>query len=216
MMTTMPKPAKADPRRQALQRKLQVARKQLALDDDTYRALLARHGHASSADMPAAALAAVIEELKAKGWADKPKAPKRAASKRPLADGPTAAKIRALWLACYHLGAVSDPSEAALEAFVKRQTKVDKLAWLPADRAGPVIEALKAMAGRKGVVWSRDPGQAQRDVVAAQGRRLGLDIAQVAEIGWQHGLPVALFAYEDTDWIALMEILGKRLREAGR
>lgn len=205
--------AKADPRRRQLVAKIHIAKSQLKLDDATYRAILARHGFTSAADMPAGALVAVIEEMKAKGWTDKPTAPRRAASKRPLADGAVAEKIRALWLAAYHLGVVSDPSEGALEAFVKRQAKVDKLAWLPADKGGPVVEALKAMLRRAGVVWTAR-GQEKADVVKAQLRKLIMSQTEAADLGWQHGLPVALFSYSDVHWHVLMELLGKRIREA--
>lgn len=208
-------PAKADPRRKPLLGKVHLAKKQLGLDDATYRAILARHGYQSSADMPVAALVAVIEEFKAKGWQDKPaQAPQRAASPRPLADGEMARKIRALWLACYHLGAVQDPSESAIEGFLKRQTGIDKLAWLPGDTAYKVVEALKAMARRKGVTWSRRKGEEAADVVKAQMAALGLSIGAAADLGYQHSLPVALFSYEPHHWIALMELLGERIRAA--
>jgi phage gp16-like protein len=37
------------------------------------------------------------------------------------ADHPFAAKARALWISLYHLGAIDNPSEQALEAFARRQ-----------------------------------------------------------------------------------------------
>lgn len=144
-----------DPRRQQLMAKVHIAKKQLGLDDDTYRAVLARHGRGktSAAELTAGELIAMVEELKAKGWAEKRRAPKRAGRLRPTVHS-VQAMVRALWIDAYHLGVVQDASEGALAAFVRRQAKVEALQWLRAYQAPSVIEALKAMMTRSaGVSW---------------------------------------------------------------
>jgi phage gp16-like protein len=79
----------------------------------------------------------------------KQRGPKRAGSRK-LAEGPQASKARALWLALYHLGAVRDPAERALDAFVQRQTGVASLAWVGPEAMNSAIEALKDWCAREG------------------------------------------------------------------
>jgi len=138
-----------DPARRALLAKVHIARKELGLDEEAYRGLLeAAGGRRSAAELDNAQLAAVLDTFRAKGWSGE-----RRAAPRP---GPRARdeaeahrrKVRALWWCLWHLGCLSEGSEKALDAFVKRQTGVEKLAWLPADRAAPVIDALKDWAAR--------------------------------------------------------------------
>jgi phage gp16-like protein len=89
----------------------------------------------------------VIDELQRRGAKKKGGA---RAGRRAQADGAVARKIRALWLSLWNLGALSDPSEDALAAFVKRQAKVDDLRFLSASSADVVIEALKKWCEREG------------------------------------------------------------------
>jgi hypothetical protein len=67
-------------------------------------------------------------------------------------------KIRALWWTLYWLGAVDEPNDPAVDTFVERQTGKARIQFLGHQEAFRVIEALKAMAGRNGVVW---PSQAR-------------------------------------------------------
>lgn len=169
--------------------KVQIAKKELQLQDDDYRAILMRlTGKTSSAKCTEAELGRVLDEFKAKGWtpkvvgggrARKPESQK--ARSRP-ADHPSAKKARALWLSLWNLGEVRDPSEAALEAFARRQLGVDRLQWADQGLTYKLIEALKAMAERAG--WSQDIAGYPRgtdlvkvlklNLVRAQKRRLGL------------------------------------------
>ena len=66
------------------------------------------------------------------------------------AQHPVAGKARALWISLYQLGAVQNPSEAALEAFAKRQTGCDKLVWMKQSEGYRLVEALKSWAVREG------------------------------------------------------------------
>jgi phage gp16-like protein len=161
--------------RRAIMAKVHLAKKELGLDDDTYRAVLLRvTGRASSADCTESQLAALLDEFKRLGW----KGAKAGPSKRPgtapvsrLADHPSAKKARALWISLYQLGVVREPSEQALEAFAARQLKCERLQWADQGQVYKLIEALKAMAERAG--WSQDlSGVQASDHVATLKRRL--------------------------------------------
>lgn len=149
-----------DQQRRAMIAKVKIAQKELRLDDPTYRAMLARiTGKTSAADCNVAQLAAVLDELKAKGW--KPTvitggkagvAPTSPTRSKP-ADHPAARKARALWISLHQLGVVRDRRESALESFAARQLKVERLQWANQGQVYKLIEALKAMAERAG--WSQ-------------------------------------------------------------
>lgn len=152
----------ADAARRAMLAKVHIARKELRLQESEYRAMLARlTGHDSAGDCTLAQLAAVLDELKAKGWKpavfvnrDKQTQAPRPAASRAAADSPVARKARALWISLAQLGAVRNASEQALEAFARRQLKVEAMQWADQGQGFRLIEALKAMAERAG--WSQD------------------------------------------------------------
>ncbi len=150
--------------------KVKIACRDLAIEDGDYRLMLERlTGRASASDCTDAQLGLVLDELKAKGW--KPKAAARSRpAKAKAATHPLARKARALWISLHQLGEVRDPSEAALEAFARRQLGVDRLRWAVASEGAALIEALKAMAERAG--WSQDlsgvPAHRQIDVLKAR------------------------------------------------
>jgi phage gp16-like protein len=148
--------------RRAMMAKVHLAKKELGLDDETYRAVVLRvTTRASSADCTEAQLAALLDEFKRLGWKGAKAGPsKRATSlnheimKPRAADHPSAKKARALWISLYQLGVVREPSEQALEAFAARQLKCERLQWADQGQVYKLIEALKAMAERAG--WSQD------------------------------------------------------------
>jgi len=136
--------------RRQLLAKIHIARKQLALDEGTYRALLTRiTGADSAADIAAPQLMAVVEEFKRLGWKDAPAKIRRAGS-RPLAPGAEAAKARALWLNLWHLGVIADPAEARLDGFCKRMTGRDSLRFLDQVQMDRLIRALRGWLERVG------------------------------------------------------------------
>lgn len=143
--------------RKSLLAKVHMGAKDLGLDDDTRRDLLERvTGHRSAGDCDDAALVSVLNEYRRQGW--KPATPQqqmaRNITRHAQANHPVAKKARALWISLHQLGVVRDPSEKALEAFGKRQLKVDRLHWADQAQAEPLIRALKTMAQRAG--WSQD------------------------------------------------------------
>ena len=131
---------------------IHVARRELQLDDDTYRLMLSNAGGASStSDMAIPALEAVLTHLKSKGF--KVRATAKAGSKTPRPDrrqdsSDGARKVRALWLFLHQLGVVRDPSERALAAYCKRIAKVDDLHWANGDQMHDLVETLKKWAMR--------------------------------------------------------------------
>lgn len=123
---------------------IHIARKDLGLAEDDYRALLERvTGKRSSATMSEAERGRVIEEMKRLGW--KGKAPTRW---RPPSRDPQVRKVFALWGVLARAGIVRNGSRAALRAFVVRMTGIEDPEWMGPDQAGTVIEALKAMERR--------------------------------------------------------------------
>lgn len=135
-----------DSNRRALLAKVHLAKKDLALTDESYRDRLFQvTGRRSAADCSDQQLVAMIESLKSIGWKDKPA---RRAGDRPLADSPQARKARAQWLSLWNLGVIEEPGERALAAFVKRQTGREDLRFCDAPQLNKVVDGLKAMLAR--------------------------------------------------------------------
>lgn len=122
---------------------IHVARRELQMDDDTYRLMLsgmpALDGITSTADLSVPNLVQVLEQLKRKGFKVRP----NTTSKRPRAKDGQSRKIRSLWLSLRDAGVLRDASEEALVNFVKGSTGVPALQWLTGAQASQVIEQLK-------------------------------------------------------------------------
>ncbi len=146
-MTTAKAPS--NPRRAALIKLIQVARRDLGrlsgLDDLAYRDILRIVGKSESlAAMTVPNMERVLEHMKSKGFKVRPKT-----GDRPQTINPDASKVRALWLFLNILGEVRDPSEKALAAYVKRIAKVDDLRWANGDAITALVETLKKWAMRR-------------------------------------------------------------------
>jgi len=140
--------APSNPRRAALIKLIQVARRDLGrqsgLDDLAYRDILRTIGRSESlAAMDIPGMERVLAHMKSKGFVVRPKA-----GDRPQTINPDASKVRALWLFLHVLGEVRDPSEKALAAYVKRIAKVDDLRWARGRVVETLIETLKKWAMR--------------------------------------------------------------------
>jgi len=130
----------------ALLAKVHVAKKQLALTDEDYRAIIRRAaGRNSAGECSAQQLDAVLREMTRLGWQGRTK---------PKAAKPIIRMIYAVWrdLSLH----ISDSSETALRAFVARQTKtpsnpqgVSAPEFLDVAQATKVLEGLKAWLGRE-------------------------------------------------------------------
>ena len=126
---------------------IHAARRQLSLDEETYRTYLeAWTGKRSAAKLTGDERQHVIECFRRMGFERLP------ASEGELTinedDKPQAKLIKALWLRLYRAGKVRDASLQALNAFVKRQAGTSHVSWLVPEKANSVIEALKAWLAR--------------------------------------------------------------------
>lgn len=128
--------------------KIHIAKKQLALPDDTYRAVLKRvTGRDSSADMNIDQLEAVHNEFVRLGFKAKATSP---TGSRKQATSPQAKKIRALWLVLRDASELKDASEDALVAFVSKTTGINDMQWLTSAHGDKVIKALRGWIERVG------------------------------------------------------------------
>ncbi len=138
-MSSRPSPSGFD--RRAALAKLHIARKQLALTDDSYRAILSRvAGVQSAAHATDAQLLALLAEMRRFGFKG-----------RVIEAPPHVRKIWALWREVRpRLEDAADAGDAALFAFCRRQTGVSRPEWLDGKQANLVIEGLKAWGTRIG------------------------------------------------------------------
>jgi phage gp16-like protein len=140
-----------DDDRRAMLAKIHIARKDLGLDEDTYRALVARLTRQrtnSAGQLSHPERADLLAEFHRLGW--KPRTPPNTPPNTP--PGPKdsqAQKIRALWWGLARAGLVRDPSEQALRAYVVRMTGKSDLRFCLAAEKSTLIEALKAWAERE-------------------------------------------------------------------
>lgn len=138
-----------DPAKRAMIAKIHIAKKQLGLDDDVYRAMLKSvTGKDSTKGMSGSDLSSVLKNLERLGF--KANTQTKKIGQRKLADSPEARKIRALWIDLRDMGELRDSSEEALVSFVKRTTGIHALEWLNSHQAGKVIDALRGWIQRKG------------------------------------------------------------------
>lgn len=204
---------------------IHVAKKQLGLDEDTYRLkLTVITGKASAKDMTEAERERVLQVLRKEGF--QPKSNRRGDGRLKLT-GKYAKKLQALWIAAWNLGIVRDRDDRALIAFVKRQTGLDHTRFLVyADDAKRAIEALKGWINREaGVSYGNTNGY----------EWLSADGAKVAWAQWKILVPGAgllvrkgfdsevakltgrpmLEKVTAADWRIVMNSFGDRIR-AGR
>ncbi|OLF81257.1 hypothetical protein AWH62_00860 [Maricaulis sp. W15] len=215
---------------------MHVAKKQLGLDDDSYRAVLKQvTGKTSGKDMSDGERKMVLARFREMGFG-----PGSTGHKKRL-EGPYAKKLQALWIAGWNLGLVRDRKDSALIAFVHRQTGIEHVRFVhEPDDAAKAIEALKAwMAREAGVEW--DPGRHAEAWACQPGYRIAL--AQFAILKremarnlpthvptqadltgrsqtltlWmqsrKYGTPATVI---DTEWHAVMNELGRLLRDIKR
>ncbi|MFM5818213.1 gp16 family protein [Aeromonas sanarellii] len=144
--------------RTRLIRLVQVGRRSLGLDEETYRELLVQQsGKRSAAELTIQELDKVLLAMKGAGFkptvkrgvnGDKQKrlSPASGAQVRTAEIG----VIRAVWITMHRHGLLRDGSETALNSYVARQTVrlnkgigVAEVAWLSGELAYSVLESLK-------------------------------------------------------------------------
>jgi phage gp16-like protein len=137
--------------------RLHIAKKDLAMDDDAYRQLLVRHGapaeSPSARDMTIRQIDSALREMIGKGWQPRKGRPldqrRPSPASRQRQTKTRIDKIRAIWISMHRDGFISDGSEAALMAWVRKQTaakdgQIDALEWLEqTNMANKVLEQLK-------------------------------------------------------------------------
>jgi len=136
---------------------LHVARKQLELSEEEYRAILVRQGECeTSADLDELGFERVIGYMTALGF--RSTWTKRTFGNRPgMASPAQIGLMRKLWTA-YH---GPDDSEAGLNAWLTKYHKVSALRFVTAEKANAVMAALREMAARKQNLDSAGGGAAE-------------------------------------------------------
>nr|WP_314587063.1 regulatory protein GemA [uncultured Pseudomonas sp.] len=121
--------------------KIHIAKKDLAMDDDSYRAMLARvAGVTSAKDLNPRQVGLVLREFERLGWKSKPGRPKpNAAADRQKLVGKIEAQL-----------AEAGRSWNYADGLAQRLYKVERLEWLDAKQLGGVITALAKDAQRHG------------------------------------------------------------------
>ncbi len=143
--------------------KIHVAKKQLGLDEETYRAVITqvtRGKKSSCSQCNGWELENILQHFTEKGFkADKRKTSPKTRNKP--SKSPTD-KIRALWIDMHRVGILADGSEAALDSWVQRTTSqknggmgIERTAWLHTHPAmeSSVLEALKQWRKRVLLEW---------------------------------------------------------------
>ena len=163
---------------------IHVEKARRGLDDDIYRSIVLRvAGETSAKDCDIRQLGAILTAIRGQTT--------------PAAtgnDSPYIRKARALWKSLHSLGAIDDPSDKALAAFARRQTKIDALRWITPQIAEIIIEPLRDMCRRAGYA-------PPSNVKADQAAHLLID-AQLA-ILYPDGAPDGVH-----DWIAATPVYG--------
>lgn len=212
----------SSPVRRKLVGAVRAACARLGLGDDDRKAVQQRIiGKASMSDMSIAELGELLTHLN-KDYTG------------PSGHNPHIGKVRALWWTLYWVGAIDDPGEAPLSAFVKRQTGITALRFLDARSSPSVIEALKSWAGRAGVNWPGEPGLARHrryhnpDITMAQAERhavvdalgdklMAAGVIKVCVIEYllaATGGTLNRYYWDAQHLDACIKLLGRRLRRA--
>ncbi len=131
--------------------KIHIAKKELVLADEDYRAILMRlFGKDSAAKLKHSQLNDLIEHFKVLGW--KPKV-KKDKNHRPASLKPAVRKVYALWNLLYKSGKVEPPKpDSFIANFTRRQGKeVATAEWCNNHQLYSIIEALKAWCKRENI-----------------------------------------------------------------
>ncbi len=201
---------------------IHVGLKQLGINDEDKRGLYSRvTGKARLTEMSPAEQEKVLTELRRLGF----KADLKRPNGRRKFTGRFAKKMQALWIGAWNLGLVKLKDDAALEAFITRQTGLSSERFLHnAEDARKVVEALKSWMTREvGIQWDKT----QVDWLALDGARIawaqwkilhpgadlisrkGFDQAALALAGRNDWLAAITAA----EWVPVMNELGQRVRQ---
>ncbi|WP_421357832.1 regulatory protein GemA [Agrobacterium rosae] len=136
---------------------IKIEQKKAGLDDDTYRAkLMNLTGKTSTKEMTEAERQKVLVSFRGNQPRIAPLRQDGRDGKHKLS-GKYLPKMRALWIACYNLGIIDDRRDSALEAFAmgRQLPAISDMRFVhKSEDAASVIEALKGMLARYGVIWT--------------------------------------------------------------
>lgn len=165
--------------RRSLLAKVHIAKKQLGLSEDDYRAIIFQHcGSMSAKDATDAQLERTVQHFVQRCFKTTAKAvPGRRA---PAVDTPSARKARALLISLHQLGAVPSASEEFLEGFARRQLGVEHWRWSDQSQSYKLIEALKARARKHG--WEVGDGKHVK-LHASKARLVRAILAKLVDAG---------------------------------
>jgi len=140
----------ADARKSDLAR-IHMLKAELGWDDDMYRDVMATvcQGARSSAQLDITGRARLIEHLRKcveRNGAPNAKRSPSASARKPLS--PTGKKLWSLWMQAADAGMVRERTMAALNAWVARQTGVERVEWLKDAQADLAIESMKKWVKR--------------------------------------------------------------------
>ena len=151
-------------------KKIKTAQRHFNMDDATYRnflfSIVKRRSCTDCSDFQ---LAQVINAFEKEGFRNVGN------SRATRAEGKYAPVLKAVWLSGWNLGVVKNKDDAAMIAFVQRQTGVSHTRFLTDERdARKAIEGMKRWIARESSLeWpGKGSQEAKRAVVKAQWRRL--------------------------------------------
>lgn len=137
------KPETADKIREREIRLIHVAKRELQLDDDTYRAMLWSLARVkSSKDLDFTGRKKVLDHLKARGFKVKTAPANKNASDSRYR------KIRVLWKELKKRAMVEKDTDQAVRAYIKRTTGCEDFQFLNNHQISTVIESLKSWVAR--------------------------------------------------------------------
>ena len=205
--------------------RIHAAAKQAGLDDDTRRAkCMAIVGKSSTKEMTDPELWKVLQTFENEGYASRKSPRVDGRTRKSPFTGKYVPKMRALWIALYNLGVITDRRDSAIESFaLGHQVKgIDDVRFIHAHSDGQsVIEAMKAMLARHGVDWT--DYKPCPDWMTRHGYKIAR--AQWAKLSpngsrdfWKVvtdllDLDETIRDLTDTQWIDVMNLLGQRVRK---
>jgi len=142
--------AKRKPLRHRQYAEIHMIRKEIGMDDDSYRMMLQQVAGVTSSKQirDYASMQAVIDHLRSLRARSK-------RTRRQASNGKDAmlAKIEVLWKLLADAGVVHNPGPAALQRWAARVTGINKLQWLENGHKAQLIEALKQWCERERVPY---------------------------------------------------------------
>jgi phage gp16-like protein len=152
-------PQTADKDRERDLRLIHVAKRELALDEETYRAMLCSVAGVRSAKyLDVTGRKKVLDHLKERGFKVKVAAP----ASNDAADS-RYRKIRVLWKQLHDSGKVAHNTEHAVRSYIKRMTHLEDFQLLDDLQVSMVIEALKKWLARSEQPADADASNTKED-----------------------------------------------------